>query len=36
MISKGYRFATDRVQLHDATATDVRLDDPWGREFFGL
>ena len=34
--SKGYRFARDIFQLHDATATDVRLDDVWGRELLDL
>jgi ferredoxin len=36
MTSKGYRFARDIFQLHDATATDVRLDDVWGRELLDL
>jgi Pyruvate/2-oxoacid:ferredoxin oxidoreductase delta subunit len=36
MTSKGYRFARDIFQLHDATATDVRLDGVWGRELLDL
>ncbi len=36
MTSKGYRFARDIFQLHDATATDVRLDDVWGHELLDL
>jgi ferredoxin len=36
MTSKGYQFARDIFQLHDATACDVRLDKIWGRELFGL
>ncbi len=36
MTSKGYRFARDIFQLHDGTATDVRLDDVWGRELLDL
>lgn len=34
--SKGYRFARDIFQLHDATACDVRLDKVWGRELLDL
>jgi len=36
MTSKGYRFARDIMQLHDATAADVRRDDVWGRELLDL
>ena len=36
MTSRGYQFARDLLQLHDATASDVRLDDIWGRELLGL
>jgi len=36
MTSKGYRFARDIFQLHDATATDVRSDEVWGRELLDL
>jgi ferredoxin len=36
MTSKGYQFARDVLQLHDATATDARLDDVWGRELLDL
>jgi len=36
MTSKGYRFARDIFQLHDATATDVRSDGAWGRELLDL
>ena len=36
MTSKGYQFARDVFQLHDGTATDVRLDDVWGRELLDL
>jgi Pyruvate/2-oxoacid:ferredoxin oxidoreductase delta subunit len=36
MTSKGYRFARDIFQLHDGTATDVRLDGVWGRELLDL
>jgi Pyruvate/2-oxoacid:ferredoxin oxidoreductase delta subunit len=36
MTSKGYRFARDIFQLHDATATDVRSDAVWGRELLDL
>jgi Pyruvate/2-oxoacid:ferredoxin oxidoreductase delta subunit len=36
MTSKGYQFARDIFQLHDGTATDVRLDDVWGRELLDL
>jgi ferredoxin len=36
MTSKGYRFARDIFQLHDATATDARLDGVWGRELLDL
>ena len=36
MTSKGYQFARDILQLHDATATDVKLDDVWGRELLAL
>ena len=30
--SKGYRPARDIIQLHDATGSDVRSDDVWGRD----
>jgi Pyruvate/2-oxoacid:ferredoxin oxidoreductase delta subunit len=36
MTSKGYRFARDIFQLHDATACDVRSDKVWGREHLDL
>jgi Pyruvate/2-oxoacid:ferredoxin oxidoreductase delta subunit len=36
MTSKGYQFARDIFQLHDATACDVRLDNVWGRELLDL
>jgi ferredoxin len=36
MTSKGYQFARDVFQLHDATACDVRLDKVWGRELLDL
>jgi Pyruvate/2-oxoacid:ferredoxin oxidoreductase delta subunit len=36
MTSKGYQFARDVLQLHDATACDVRLDKIWGRELLDL
>ena len=36
MTSKGYQFARDIFQLHDATACDVRLDKVWGRELLDL
>jgi formate hydrogenlyase subunit 6/NADH:ubiquinone oxidoreductase subunit I len=36
MTSKGYRFARDIFQLHDATACDVRSDKVWGRELLDL
>jgi Pyruvate/2-oxoacid:ferredoxin oxidoreductase delta subunit len=36
MTSKGYRFARDILQLHDATASDARLDYIWGRELLDL
>jgi len=36
MTSKGYQFARDIFQLHDATACDVRLDRVWGRELLDL
>jgi len=36
MTSKGHRFARDILQLHDATASDVRLDYIWGRELLDL
>jgi len=36
MTSKGYQFARDMFQLHDGTATDVRLDGVWGRELLDL
>ncbi len=36
MTSKGYQFARDILQLHDATATDVRMDRVWGRELLDL
>ena len=34
--SKGYQFARDVFQLHDATACDVRSDKVWGRELLDL
>jgi H+/Na+-translocating ferredoxin:NAD+ oxidoreductase subunit B len=34
--SKGYQFARDVFQFHDATACDVRLDKVWGRELLDL
>lgn len=34
--SKGYQFARDMFQLHDATACDVRSDKVWGRELLDL
>ena len=36
MTSKGYQFARDIFQLHDATACDVRSDKVWGRELLDL
>jgi Pyruvate/2-oxoacid:ferredoxin oxidoreductase delta subunit len=36
MTSKGYQFARDIFQLHDATACDVRSDQVWGRELLDL
>ncbi len=36
MTSKGYQFARDIFQLHDATACDVRSDKIWGRELLDL
>ena len=36
MTSKGYQFARSIIQLHDATAADVKLDDVWGRELLAL
>jgi Pyruvate/2-oxoacid:ferredoxin oxidoreductase delta subunit len=36
MTSKGYQFARDVFQLHDATACDVRSDKVWGRELLDL
>jgi len=36
MTSKGYQFARDIFQLHDATACDVRLDKVWGRDLLDL
>jgi len=36
MTSKGYQFARDMFQLHDATACDVRSDKVWGRELLDL
>jgi Pyruvate/2-oxoacid:ferredoxin oxidoreductase delta subunit len=36
MTSKGYQFARDIFQLHDATACDVRSDKAWGRELLDL
>jgi Pyruvate/2-oxoacid:ferredoxin oxidoreductase delta subunit len=36
MTSKGYQFARSIGQLHDSTATDVRLDSIWGRELLDL
>ncbi|MFB0520632.1 MAG: 4Fe-4S binding protein [Desulfatiglandales bacterium] len=36
MTSKGYQFARDIFQLHDGTATDVRLDRVWGRDLLDL
>src|SRR4030043_2213789 len=34
--SRGYQFARDIFQLHDATACDVRRDKAWGRELLDL
>jgi ferredoxin len=34
--SKGYQFARNVMQLHDATGADVRLDAIWGRELLDL
>ena len=36
MTSRGYQFARDVFQLHDATACDVRSDNVWGRELLDL
>ena len=36
MTSRGYQFARDIFQLHDATACDVRSDKAWGRELLDL
>ena len=36
MTSRGYQFARDIFQLHDATACDVRPDKVWGRELLDL
>jgi ferredoxin len=36
MTSRGYQFARDIFQLHDATACDVRRDKMWGRELLDL
>jgi ferredoxin len=36
MTSKGYQFARDVFQLHDATACDVRSDNVWRRELLDL
>jgi Pyruvate/2-oxoacid:ferredoxin oxidoreductase delta subunit len=36
MTSKGYQFARDIFQLHDATACDVRSDKVWGRGLLDL
>jgi ferredoxin len=36
MTSKGHQPARDILQLHDATASDVRLDYIWGRELLDL
>jgi len=36
MTSRGHQFARDIMQLHDATASDVRLDYIWGRELLDL
>ena len=36
MTSRGYQPARDILQLHDATASDVRLDYIWGRELLDL
>ena len=36
MTSRGHQFARDILQLHDATASDVRLDYIWGRELLDL
>ena len=36
LTSKGYQFARDIFQLHDATGTDTRLDKVWGRELLDL
>ena len=36
MTSKGYQFARGILQLHDATGSDVRLDEVWGHELLSL
>jgi len=36
MTSRGYQFARDIFQLHDATACDLRSDKVWGRELLDL
>ena len=36
MTSRGHQPARDILQLHDATASDVRLDYIWGRELLDL
>lgn len=36
MTSKGYQFARDMTQLHDATADDTRLDVIYGNELLDL
>jgi Pyruvate/2-oxoacid:ferredoxin oxidoreductase delta subunit/DNA-binding Lrp family transcriptional regulator len=36
MTSRGYQFARDIFQLHDATACDVRSDKVWGCELLDL
>ncbi|MDH4299366.1 MAG: 4Fe-4S binding protein [Dehalococcoidia bacterium] len=36
MTSKGYQFARDIFQFHDATACDVRSDKVWGPELLDL
>lgn len=36
MTSRGYQFARNIMQLHDATGADVRLDEVWGRELLDL
>ena len=36
MTSRGYQFARNVMQLHDATGADVRQDAIWGRELLDL